>query len=80
MYIMGDKLKLPKSQVEMARIPVCDICLHVEKSANPLPAIVDGPTVNGAWGYMCEQHYQTYATHGAQAMGSHLVVIGGKTS
>lgn len=76
---MGDKLTLPKSQVEMSVIPSCDICKYVEKSPEPLPAIVDGPTLpRGQWGYMCEQHYQSHATFTAQAIGSHLVPVGGK--
>lgn len=70
---------LPESTVELSTIPECDICKHVDKSPAPLPAIVDGPTLNGSWGYMCEQHYQTDARPMAELIGSHLVPVTPKT-
>ena len=53
------------TEVEVAVLPNCDICTHVEQrpESEVKKAAYDLRTNNGSWGYVCEEHRKTHAMH-----------------
>jgi hypothetical protein len=58
--------------VEVAVIPPCDLC-KLKKGRN-IPATVDGATVFGMWGYLCNDCYHLYGVGIGVGQGQLLVL------
>jgi len=44
------------TEVTVAKLPNCDVCVHVEHRHNPNVAAYDAKLKGGSWGYTCEEH------------------------
>jgi len=54
----------PHTEVEVDEIPNCDFCTS--------PAVYDGRTSLGAWGFMCEKHFKDYGVGLGLGLGQKL--------
>lgn len=61
------------TQVEVPRIPGCDICM-AELGTKILPATVDGKTTMGPWANMCEGHFALLGVGLGLGKGQRLVL------
>ncbi len=63
----------PHTQVEVARIPACDLC-KLAGINPPHPAAYDAATRQGPWGYLCEQHFTDHGLGLGLGRGQRLVL------
>lgn len=54
------------TQVEVSKLPKCDVCGGT--------AHYDAKTTQGAWGYLCEEHFATMGVGLGTGRGQRLVV------
>lgn len=57
----------PHTQVEVERIPPCDLC------DDGTPAAVDGKTIHGPWANMCEAHFERFGIGLGLGRGQRLI-------
>ena len=48
----------PHTEVKVSKPPNCDLCEKVENKKTP--ALYDGKTTLGPWGFLCQKHFNQF--------------------
>lgn len=62
------------TEVEVTRIPDCDLTEKYGDHDEPVPAAYDGATILGPWAYMCEACFQKFGIGLGTGRGQRLVL------
>lgn len=66
-------MKNPPYEVNMAKIPDCDIHKYDRISPSSVPAVYDGKTTEGPWAYMCETCFTIHGVGLGMGKGQKLI-------
>lgn len=73
------------TEVEVAKVPPCDICAKDQEQALPVlinvaPAAYDAKTIFGPWAYLCEAHFREYGPERLGVGAGQRLILKGGTS
>jgi len=62
------------SEVVVAELPLCDMCVHQRGAGMADQAMYDAATRMGPWAYVCQYHFEHYCYGVGTGRGQRLVL------